>query len=39
MKNRIRYLLNKKEVCGLDKAERWELQELLNKEELWKYQD
>ena len=32
MSERLQYLLDKEEACGLDKAERWEIQELLNKE-------
>lgn len=29
---RLEYLIEKQEVAGLDKAERYELQELLNEE-------
>lgn len=31
MKKRLKYLLNKERVCPLDKAERYELMQLLNK--------
>lgn len=32
MKKRLQYLLDKDEVCGLDKEERYELGELLKGE-------
>lgn len=31
MKRRLKYLLEKEQVCGLDKEERWELSELMHK--------
>lgn len=30
--NRLKYLLEKEKVCGLDKAEKWELDKLLKEE-------
>lgn len=32
MNKRLQYLLDKNEVCGLDKEERYELEELLKGE-------
>lgn len=32
MKERLRYLLDKEQACGLDDKERWELSELWHKE-------
>jgi hypothetical protein len=34
MKERLKYLLEKEQVAGLDKAERYELQQLLNEKEV-----
>ena len=33
MSERLQYLLDKEKACGLDKDERWEIQELLNEED------